>query len=490
MCVQMRTLSFLTMFCFLSTGCSLAIQPDKDRLGPNAVSDAGPDSSLDLSLDLGVDTAVDATPDRNIPPDVTRPDNTVDAVPQCTSEARCEGDKTLVLCQDGVETAQPCDYACQENRCVTIVPSNVRPELVNQTMGNLFVPNAFNNNDNFVRVDTENCVILAENNNIRGLLEMQVDGSRICVISLDTLEVDNGGGLVAFGPHPLALLSPNTIDIRGFISASGVAGAPGPGGSEGGNRRNSQGTGSEPGAAGQHQGQFNDGGGGGGGFCGRGGDGGDGENARGGEGGNGIGNIDLSPLRGGSGGGAGEGFTTNQQTNRGLGGASGGGLQLFSPVEIRVTGALFASGGSGSASTRPIRNFNAGSGGGGGSGGGILIETPILSGQGFVSVAGGAGGGGYGEGGRGENGQEGFEGDPVPQGGSGGPVHGGRGGDGAGGMNVRGTDGEDVFDRRTRVGNGGGGGGGGGCVVVRSNQSAPLDFSPGAAVNQLSPRVQ
>lgn len=114
----MRRLTCLV--CLALFGCSALVEPDPSRLGGGGDgSDAGPVTMRD-----GGPPPVDggSQPDAYVPPGED------DAGPGCISGARCEGD-TLVRCEDGVETREPCGGAqnCEVDRCVDqiCVPGSV-----------------------------------------------------------------------------------------------------------------------------------------------------------------------------------------------------------------------------------------------------------------------------------------------------------------------------------------------------------------------------
>lgn len=104
----MRRLSCLV--CVALFGCSALVEPDPGRLGGGGDgSDAGPVTTHD-----GGPTPVDggAEADAYVPPDD-------DGGTRCTPGVHCEGE-TLVRCEDGVETREPCGDAqlCEVDRCV------------------------------------------------------------------------------------------------------------------------------------------------------------------------------------------------------------------------------------------------------------------------------------------------------------------------------------------------------------------------------------
>jgi hypothetical protein len=198
------------------------------------------------------------------------------------------------------------------------------------------------------------------------------------------------------------------VTIDGTFSVAGengdrfTEGRGGPGGGAGGDHSGGAGNdGSGPckGFGGDRAGTSSNyaaGGGGGGGYAGRGGEGGKGRNPTGGTeseigpagGDPPCGNSALEPLFAGSGGGGGADGTCNAECGW-PGGGGGGAVQISSRVSITVAGGINASGGMGYGETGAGGN---GGGGGGGSGGAVLLESPIISILGRISVAGGDGG--------------------------------------------------------------------------------------------------
>lgn len=304
-----------------------------------------------------------------------------------------------------------------------------------------------------------------------------------CILSVRNFRI--GGNTRVDGTRPLIVMATGDVIIEGTLDASGYGQQPGPGGFRGGVADPMDGGGPNGGAAGEHVGEFEDGGGGGGGFCGQGGTGGFGGRGDGGEGGGAMpGGYDLQPLRGGGGGGRGRGFFAEDGSNNaGFGGSGGGAIQISSLGRIQIDGRILVGGGGGQGGGNIFGSAqNWGSGGGGGAGGGILLEAIEIRGDGQLVAAGGGGGGAAGSGGSGGDGDDGAGADPTAAGGLGAPGSGGtNGGRGGGGTRLIGEDGDDFASSPV---NGGGGGGGSGCIVVRSDSDessfflTPLD-APG-----------
>lgn len=176
--------------------------------------------------------------------------------------------------------------------------------------------------------------------------------------------------------------------------------------------------------------------------------------------------VNLVPLRGGSGGGAGG------QSNAD-GGGGGGALQLTSlGGAITLSGKLFAGGAGGA-------NGGAGQGGaGGGAGGALLIEAGTITVTGSSLTAGGGAGGSGDGGGAGESAHD--DGTAAQA------ATGGNGGRGATGANA--GNGEALATAGTGNGDGtGGGGGGAGIIHLRSlmapNQATATVIRPSAGTS-------
>jgi len=168
-----------------------------------------------------------------------------------------------------------------------------------------------------------------------------------------------------------------TIDVSGIDGlVSGVPGAAGPGGYDGGYggaALSQGGKGSGPGGGG---GGINlSGGGGGGGFGTAGG-----QYYGEGAGGPAYGNASLVPIIGGSGGGGGAGTSSGRG---GGGGAGGGAIMLASSGNLTVSGSITANAGNG-------YNSCGGAAGGGGSGGAVKLLANAISGNGNIFARGGS----------------------------------------------------------------------------------------------------
>jgi hypothetical protein len=215
-------------------------------------------------------------------------------------------------------------------------------------------------------------------------------------------------------------------------------------------------------------------GGGGGGFAAVGGTGGNGDKdgmmTTGGAGGASATSIPLGPLGGCPGARGGDGDDSG-----GAGGAAGGAIYLVAKQRIDLApGSGITAGGAGGKGGAAgfLSNGDAG-GGGGGSGGMIMLEAPIVRGDGVLAANGGGGGEASGGGGGGNGGANGALGVGAANGGSGGSstgTDGGAGGAKAAPAGVAVT----AFD------NGGGGGGGGsvGYIIIKSSDAVISLVSP------------
>ena len=193
------------------------------------------------------------------------------------------------------------------------------------------------------------------------------------------------------------------VSVGGGAGSDQTAGIGGPGAGPGGDfsgGNGNPGLGDCPGLSGVRAGSTSDfgpGGGGGGGMIAAGGTGGDGLNpsgndiGAGGVGGGTCGAATLTPLVAGSGGAGGPDGTCGAECGW-PGGGGGGAIQISSRLSISIgaTGSFDASGGAGEGFL--VGTESGGGGGGGGSGGAILLEAPVISIDGSLSIAGGAGG--------------------------------------------------------------------------------------------------
>lgn len=270
-----------------------------------------------------------------------------------------------------------------------------------------------------------------------------------CVIQLDSLHVTPAGTLRVRGGRPLILQLRGAAIVEGLIDAGAHGIEPGPGGSLGGApgavklKIGADGEGPGKGTACHCPTESDDDcGGSGAGYGTKGARGGEDGCSNPGQPGGAYGDASLVPLLGGSGGAS--GAEQEEPGPAGRGGAGGGGLQLSAQGGLWLTGAISAGGGGGQGSKNctgcSLGSAGEGGGGGGGSGGAILLEAPLLKGDGWVAANGGAGGGGsiFGDGGAGEDGRadgtpaRGGEPVPGPPTDAGSKVP-GRGGDGAAG---------------------------------------------------------
>ncbi|HET6613270.1 MAG TPA: hypothetical protein VFG83_14835 [Kofleriaceae bacterium] len=296
----------------------------------------------------------------------------------------------------------------------------------------------------------------------------------VMVATARSFQIDDGGRLFVSGSAPLVLLVATTVTIDGTLFVAprgpGISTVCDPGSGESGD--------GDP---------IDDGpGGGGGGFGSAGGEGGNGCISSNPDcadvdrirlaGGQEVGEASLVPLRGGCPGGS--GGAGGDSGNTGFGGDGGNGgsaIQISAGDEINIFGDVIAPGGGGDGA----QDGNAGScgnggGGGGGAGGGILLEAPIVGGQGVLDARGGGGGAGCDDGQANSDrdgqvdGQGGFAADNA-----------GGGGDGAFADQPAGAGG-------TTAGAGGGGGGGGlGRVRINACVSNTGEISGSFSTGQL-----
>ncbi|MGH7296242.1 MAG: hypothetical protein ACRELB_14975, partial [Polyangiaceae bacterium] len=194
----------------------------------------------------------------------------------------------------------------------------------------------------------------------------QNDGSLADVYVLKSLVIASTAGLQLRGPNPVILAVLGAVDIQGQILVNGSAGTPGPGGFVAG-------TTPGPGAGQPPYGSADpDSNGGGGSYCGIGGTAGT-TAPPAAVGGPTYGNATITPLVGGSAGGASQALS-----------AGGGAIQIVSgqSITVRSFGAIHAGGGG----TSHINGT-----GGGASGGAILLEAPSVVIEGNVAANGGGG---------------------------------------------------------------------------------------------------
>ena len=332
--------------------------------------------------------------------------------------------------------------------------------------------------------DTDSGVITLENDSeelfeeeMAFSIASQFNGPNTGVLVLGQLDISPGAVLKVRGTNSGVIVASQSITIAGQILADAGQGRPdlaGPGGYSGGQSLACDGGG--PGGGGF--GGSPDFGAGGGGHVAKGGKGGDwgGEPfSPGGLGGEAHGNINLTPLIGGSGGGCGGG-----NTDVARGGGGGGALQLSAgeSIVVQSAGALSANGAGGEGGS----SDNAGAGGG--AGGSILLESKSIAIDGNVSANGGGGGAGADGDVKGADGEAGRLGRGIALGGVG-AGQGASGGNGGAGADAKGRNGTDTTGQVATDDNAGGGGGGGGRVRVRGrNISVGGVVSPNAGYEQ------
>lgn len=280
-------------------------------------------------------------------------------------------------------------------------------------------------------------------------------GIDLCVVIGQTISVAQTTRFT--GSRPIVLLATTTIDVTGRVDVSSTR-SMSPGAAA--NRDcEAPGTGSSS----SNMVSGGGGGGGGGGSYGTpGGAGGSGANGLDGQGGVAAETRTATPLGGCPGGGGGNAFN-------GAGGAfpadGGGAVILIAGERISVLGGIDAFGSGGYGATAAFAG-----GGGGGSGGLIVLDAPLLNGNGrLLAVGGGGGAGGNGVAG-GPGGSEINVGSPNTS------AAGGTAGSGGGSGGNGSLDGSGIAGMTPASFGGGGGGGGGGYIrIYGQNQlSGPM----------------
>ncbi len=338
----------------------------------------------------------------------------------------------LLRCTDGYYTVeQQCGFGCDtsglEPKCKGLIPHNVPeipivPGFAGLVVGQGGVDEVIlNTDDGTVEFRTGDSTTIADAEELdvgfqvvdQGTVEVAFrppgDGffdpvdipAAYGVFSMETLVVLEEATLSARGSRPVILLVNQDVVILGAISVAATKQNPGPGGFEGGCEEGEAGQGPSPGGPGT-VGQGSSAGGGGG-YAWSGGYGGEGVVEYGGEsipGGasgwplaladDGISNpLEVPPLFGGSGGGAG----TDNDEPVPCGGHGGGAIQISTNSRVRFgpRGLINAGGSGGGGAHTPY------SAGGGGSGGAVWIEAgkvlwPDSTDGLVVGATGGAGG--------------------------------------------------------------------------------------------------
>ncbi|HEU4734413.1 MAG TPA: hypothetical protein VFT22_41265 [Kofleriaceae bacterium] len=268
---------------------------------------------------------------------------------------RCNADGTA-------EVSESCLMGCStaELRCKDVTPSNGLAPQLDMTTDVPDLDLGMN-----ATIDTDSGTVVVDGNPIvvRHAVVEQSPAPSIGVFIVRSLTARD---VIVTGKSALAFVSHGDLTILGKLTLSGHNDVPGPGAFN------------EPSCVGGDTlivGTQAIGGPGGGGFGRAGGEGGDATTvdgtSQGGAGGNPTGSPGLVPLRGGCSGG--------RIGGKGFGGVAGGAVQLVSRTRITISGVVAANGVSGI---------------GGGSGGGILLESPIVEVTGNVVANGGAGSGG------------------------------------------------------------------------------------------------
>ncbi len=290
---------------------------------------------------------------------------------------------------------------------------------------------------------TENLASCGDGSDVLAFkLATQLDGSKVGVYVAHAIKIPAGMKLTVEGTNGIVLVAMDTIEIHGKLLANGLADLPGAGGFQGVGT-NADGAGPGAGGAGLQAA------GSGGGYCGGGGEGAP-ETGDPTPGGSSYGIATITPLVGGSSGGAGD---------PGGPGGGGGAIQLVAGTSISVQpgGVIHVGGGGGGFGGAATSEQEAS---GGGSGGSILLESAAVNLAGVLAANGGGGGGGTST--NEPSGHDGTaSGDPAP----GGNSEVSPGGDGAAFLLVDGSGG-------TGSPNNSAGGGGGGAGRMRFNSAS------------------
>lgn len=291
-------------------------------------------------------------------------------------------------------------------------------------------------------VDNDACTINSENNlascgdgaGVLGFkLATQADGTKVAVYVARTMNILAAKNLTVEGSNPVVFVALDTITITGTFNGNArddvaIAG--------GRSQPTARAKGAGPGGGGASDNAA----GAGGSYCGVGGAGAS-ESGTATTGGATYGSDAITPLVGGSSGGAGQGAGA---------GSGGGALQLVAGKSITIDASGLIHVGAGGGSFGGISTQDAS---GGGSGGSILLESLAVSVAGTLAANGAGGGGGSSNGIPG--GQNAF-GNATPAAGGAAPSPGGAGSAGA---IVKGSDG--TFTAGSASAGGGGGGGAG-----------------------------
>lgn len=233
-------------------------------------------------------------------------------------------------------------------------------------------------------VDNDACTINSENNlascgdgaGVLGFkLATQTDGSKVAVYVARTMNILAGKNLTVEGNNPVVFVALDTITIAGTFNGNARGDVAIAGGQE---VRTTRAKGAGPGGGGAGTATA---GGGGGSFCGVGGAG-AAESGNPSPVGTTYGPAEITPLVGGSSGGAGD---------VGSAGPGGGAIQLVAgkSITIDASGLVHVGGGGGGFGGISGQEAN-----GGGSGGAILLESLAVSVAGTLAANGGGGGAG------------------------------------------------------------------------------------------------
>lgn len=300
-------------------------------------------------------------------------------------------------------------------------------------------------------------------------------GPELAILHVKSLTVSGGATVRVTGSRPLVVIASGPIVVDGVIDAGARRSNRGAGGS-------TSGAGAGAGGTGVHAGAFRDSGGGGAGYGAVGARGGNAtctpncgaeDPATAGTAGVAYGDLAMTTLQGGSGGGA-----SSPNCAADPAGAGGGAIQLYSGTSITIglAGGINVSGGGGGAGRNCATNVGAASGGG--SGGAVFLQSPMIDHNGTVAANGGGGGSsaafdGVATRANGNPGENGPFGSGFALGGMAVGMYSQSGGNGGSALTGATAGGDDS----TGDGNGGGGGGGVGRIVFIYKASGGLDVT-------------
>lgn len=316
----------------------------------------------------------------------------------CVASTTTCADATLTVCDaDGHPTATACAFGCApggEARCADLAPSNGLAMYLDQarTAAPVLLTGA-------AVIDTDTGQVRV-GGNLVGVQTAVVAGAPVDILVIIARSFE-AGDVTTRGRRALAIVADGDVVLHGTLSVSAVREVPGAG----------AGAANDP-ACTARKGTTaiaGSGGAGGGGFGTAGGSGGDGGPSQGGAAGASVGNVELTPLRGGCPGANPLAVPSSNPIDR-QPGAAGGALQISARGALRMAdGAqIAASGGGAKGNTAggpipPTCMEQAGQpltcemGAGGGAGGAILVEASgaVIASSAALVANGGAGHCGY-----------------------------------------------------------------------------------------------